>query len=928
MPPPPLPAKGGGPALKKANDLANKAPGGAPGNVVAPCKWKLHVNVHSEERFWPKKPFDVVFGAVKQGLGIAKDPGPPISPAWYKSGLKMSKKDSPEVLFCGSGPKNGGVSALVYALKKEADWVLAVGKGSANPLASQYAPESIANGQDHKVDLYIRHPLRVNLEFKFKDPEKKIFRFPKDFPIQVWSDKQVFEKKTDEKGRLSFELDRKYDWITLKFGNGPVFFNCGDGKPDKCDLKVEADRKTLVANHAKFFSPPDTWSLLESIWEFSEQPKFVDGAVAYKVAEGKIYLYNAKGNNWVRRIGEKDAPISLTLDPKWQFNRFEFFDRYYGHSDHGHKRVNIPPILVDAMWANKGKGEREGSGQWVLNEKSAPDTVLAGPWIRQKTDKGAKAEKPDKDSYLMFKTAAGTYSVSSDASTRKVEVIPGGDKRLDPGVDRLKYYDLPESWESLLYWTRFGKAPKQTGKFWKDWGPADYLKSRAVGDPMTFSLDDAVLTDAAFNPLKLAKTDKHAIFYHRFKPAYDEKANVSNHGVYMPDANEPYYSTTKLNGADFNYLTEYPNWVRMLAGLASLYDVFDKRAVSGVLGARAAVKWYDPAVSGAPAGGAVGFQAAIDKKEFVVLNGAGHQILEDYSGRSPIAIDGRAKLFQLITSTSSWEVRHLSSGELAFRNALPYDENYSWPVLYRAGSRMLAFADIQPALRHSGQDKGSSLLQLIEVQTPIETDESKLVRNLARFEALQLSVESACAAAQNDTIAIAAAGVLALFDSTLKVTAALSMDFEPLFVSMDEAGWIYLSGASNRNRALWVLNPQGARTAAWTVPPDVADPFQPPILGYDHRVYLLTASQLVALGDRAELRWSKPVPGGALGAGVTVDGRVLVSAANALLAFDPSGGHKELHKFEDRITTPPVYTAHHEIVVGAGNKVYCLAKRR
>ncbi len=311
-----------------------------------------------------------------------------------------------------------------------------------------------------------------------------------------------------------------------------------------------------------------------------------------------------------------------------------------------------------------------------------------------------------------------------------------------------------------------------------------------------------------------------------------------------------------------------------------------------------------------------------------LLDAAGKPVHQDYSGRSPIVIDARAKNFQLITASLSWEVRNLSSGELLFRNALPYNENFTWPVLYRSGNRMLALADVQPAFRHGGQSDGSSLLQLIELQTPVQTDASKLVQNLARFESLEITAEPIFAAAHNDTIAVAAEGVLALFASTLTVTAAVSMDFAPLFISMDEAGWIYLSGRAHQDRVLWVLNPQGARTAAWTIPNQVADPIQPPILGYDRRVYLLSGSQLVALGNRAEPLWIKPVPGGADGAGVTVDGRVLVCAGNALLAFDAAGEHRELHRFEERITTPPVYTSQHEIVVGAGHNVHCLAKRR
>ena len=605
-------------------------PAGSPGGTSVPCKWKIYVKVHSNERFPPKGSFDVVFGEIKPDPAATPDSLiPPIPSAWYSNTTKIGDSlVSDDSVFCGTGPKSGGVTAKVYALTKEADWVLADGAGSTGLLGNQNLAESIDNGQEHKLDLFVRHPLKLYLEFKFKDPEKNVFPFPKDFPVQVWDTTQIVEKKTDEKGRVMFEVDRKYDWITLKFGNGPVYFSVGDGKAGKCDLKVEADRKDLSTNQAKFFGPPDTWGLIESIWKFSDTPKYIDGAVSYKDDEGKIYLFDTSNKNWVRRVGEKDAPITLTLDPNWTFNRLEFFDRYYGHTDHGHKRVDAPPILVEAVWKDGAKFVQEGSGQWVVNPTSVDDSVHAVPWIRQKTPDGKKSEKPDKDSHIRFKTDADTYSISTDANTRKLDTIPAGDARLDPGVDRLKHYDLPPQWESRKYWTRLGKADKQVGKFWEDWTPGDLLRSRAIGDPMIFSLDDIVITDTAFNPVKMAKTDRLAAFYHRFKPAYDQTAKdaVSDHGVIKPDPTEPYFSKIDMQGTDFNYLADYPNWVRLLAGVGSLYDAFNHRTVSGVLGARAAVKWYDPVVSGiaAPAAGTkwpagfAAYQPAIDNKQFVI----------------------------------------------------------------------------------------------------------------------------------------------------------------------------------------------------------------------------------------------------------------------------------------------------------------------
>jgi hypothetical protein len=317
--------------------------------------------------------------------------------------------------------------------------------------------------------------------------------------------------------------------------------------------------------------------------------------------------------------------------------------------------------------------------------------------------------------------------------------------------------------------------------------------------------------------------------------------------------------------------------------------------------------------------------------EWFLFDGNGKQIREGYCGNSPVVIDPNPETFQLITDSLSWEVRRLDSGELAFRNALPYNEDYSWPVLFRAGTRLIAFANVRPAFQHGPREKGSSLLQLLELGMPIETDPGMLVRNLKRFETLQIGAESSRAAAENGFVAMAAPDVLVRFDSNLQVVGAFSGTFTPRQIAIDESDWIYLfaTGAvgTGGGKAVWVLTPAGVRVAAWSLPVEVADPIQPPILGYDRRIYLLTSAQLVALDPGARLLWVKPVPGGAVGAGVTIDGRVLVSSSRALLAFQPNGEYRELYKFEDSVTTPPVYTSHHEILVGAGKKLYCLANR-
>lgn len=311
--------------------------------------------------------------------------------------------------------------------------------------------------------------------------------------------------------------------------------------------------------------------------------------------------------------------------------------------------------------------------------------------------------------------------------------------------------------------------------------------------------------------------------------------------------------------------------------------------------------------------------------EWCLFDSAGKQIQDRYCGKSAIVMDERSQTFQLITDALGWEVRFLSNGEMVFQNALPFDVTYSWPVLFRAGNRMLAFANVQPAFRHGPPPKSSALLQMIELAVPIELDASKLVSNLKRFETLEIAAENSRAAAVNGVVTMAAPDLLMRFDPDLKVAAAFSGTFTPSQISLDESGWACLLVKAGGERALWMVTPEGVRVANWPLPRELDDPIQPPILGYDRRMYLLTRAQLAAIDAQGRTLWTKVVPGGAVGGGVTVNGRVLVTSLTSVLAFAPDGEHTVLHRFEEPVGSPPIITSHHEILLSAGKQLHCLA---
>jgi len=310
-----------------------------------------------------------------------------------------------------------------------------------------------------------------------------------------------------------------------------------------------------------------------------------------------------------------------------------------------------------------------------------------------------------------------------------------------------------------------------------------------------------------------------------------------------------------------------------------------------------------------------------------LLDASGSQIVEDYSGQSPVVIDPKTNLFQLITMTQSWEVRRVDSGEIAFRNALPYDESYSWPVLFRTGNRMIACASMTPQFGHEERKPGFAIIQLIELGMPLDIDAGHRVHNLKRFESLRLNVEDIRVASENDVIAVASRNVLALIDTGLQVKAVLTGSFEPSQLSVDESGWMFLVVSTGGRSFLWILNPEGVRVGTWMMPPTTHAIIQPPILGYDRRIYLCGQTELAALDSQGHVLWTQTIPGESIGAGATIDGRVLLSTKDSVLSYRPDGEHSVLYRFSEPVSTPPVYTSHHEILVGAGSRLVCLTPK-
>ena len=297
-------------------------------------------------------------------------------------------------------------------------------------------------------------------------------------------------------------------------------------------------------------------------------------------------------------LGTYMAPVKIVLKPKWQFLRFEYFDRYFGVSDHGGNNVVMPAVTLEGHDTIPGlpAPPAHTRSNWWLDPASDGKIVQCLPWFVQKAQNGTARAKPDIQTEIVFKLPAKTCmkSVSATARSRVVATT----QELEPGHDRLKFYDLPVLWKARNY---YGAISTTAGEF--GWYQDIATKPTAVDRPIVFCLDDIVLTDSDGKMLDSWTHDERlAIFANTFD---DTVADCNVEGLFKADAGgkTPWFTEKPATGAPeeaWNYVRAQPKWTRLIAAGGNLFDVFDTRSVEGsphggdeTVGARAAVRVLD-----------------------------------------------------------------------------------------------------------------------------------------------------------------------------------------------------------------------------------------------------------------------------------------------------------------------------------------------
>ena len=437
--------------------------------------------------------------------------------------------------------------------------------------------------------------LRVFLKLMYLDPEGKPQPFPKDVPVTVLNPAGDQNEKTLNDGLLIFDFDRAKNFFTLSFNHPDHYFSVATATSTAAEKNrwlAAADVPAAVKDAFHVFKAPKEWSLVTSDW------KKVDSAL-YNTTEFRFENLTPKS----AVLGVEGAPVEMHLDPHWQLVRFEFFDRAFGHASHAGKRISTPPILLegfrDGSTARGAIPNPDTRSNWTINLADPATQTQALPWILpRRADKSADARPLAKD-LLQFTQPANTFIASQNGTTRTIEAIADAAK-LAPGPDRMKLYDLPALWKSNKYFTR-GAA---TNKFYNQLTDADVLTSLDKAKPLTFSLDDIILVDAAGAPSPAGGDELALIFFHQFKKPTGGNADIKDQGVWKlgADSTKAFFPYSDVKMPVKHYVQDYADWTRLVVVNGNLYEAFADRTpdtgAHDVIGARAAHMWVDSVAAG------------------------------------------------------------------------------------------------------------------------------------------------------------------------------------------------------------------------------------------------------------------------------------------------------------------------------------------
>jgi len=262
----------------------------------------------------------------------------------------------------------------------------------------------------------------------------------------------------------------------------------------------------------------------------------------------------------------------------------------------------------------------------------------------------------------------------------------------------------------------------------------------------------------------------------------------------------------------------------------------------------------------------------------------------------------------------------LLDGEPQFLVGLQFGSGFSRTLLWREGPRLAVHGFQIQQMSEERQVADQTLLEVVDLGAPMVVDDFKFVTSSTQVAGLSSRTLPFLFAATEHQVVTAIPRRLYLHDATLSITADYQASFSPIALSLDENAFALLVVESEGNTFLWSIDLTTGSRHLTTPLPSAPLPY-PPLVGPDHRAFVMVRDGVVAVDPDGTVAWHARTSGSPVGATVCSNGVVVVSAGSSVVAIDPKGESEVVLGVDAEIVTAPVVVSGTQVLVASAGRL-------
>lgn len=269
-----------------------------------------------------------------------------------------------------------------------------------------------------------------------------------------------------------------------------------------------------------------------------------------------------------------------------------------------------------------------------------------------------------------------------------------------------------------------------------------------------------------------------------------------------------------------------------------------------------------------------------------LFGGDGHALAQaPISGG--VTVDPERACFYAADPTGPLHAWKLADGSLAWILEPFFGATYERAHVTRRDDRLLVASIERPSDPHGVQKPSLTALEVQRVPAKPEVNRFGFLERTERLAELMLNSASVKVASGDQGLVVAGPDTLYLPDEDLRIRAALSGDFDPLALSLDERDGIHLIGRHGARTFLWRVERDGRRL--WECALDTIEPgaAEPPAIGFDHRTWVFAGERWTVVSPAGRVLATNRESEAIRGLSVTADGWALVTVGRTVVALRP-----------------------------------------